>query len=230
MSRRRVIEEPAVLKRLRGKHILLVDDNDRFRATVKQKLRDTSFERVETARNPEEAWRCFERQRPDLVIADIHLQDSERDGLDLLHDFEVHGYEGLSAVVSGDQSVDQVYRALIAGADDYWVKGAYFNPVFEVVDLLERPAPRGGLKWEPENIARLGFFRTCGATPAEIRAVIDYSRNFDRYSAVAGDTGRSYQQISRTYSRVKQKCGCESLSQFGRLITLCELIGSRSRP
>ena len=99
-----------------------------------------------------------------------------------------------------------------------------------MVDLFERPAPEGALKWEPKNIAKLGFFRTCGATPKEIEATIEYAKHFDNYAEVAARESKSYQQLRRTYSRVKQKVGCKSLGDFGRLITLCEMMGSRPRP
>jgi CheY-like chemotaxis protein len=227
VSRRKKVVEPAVLKAMRCKRILIVDDHAGFRTRIAKTLSQAGFESVATAAGTRSAWRHFDEYQPDLVLMDIHLEEYEGDGLDLLKAFGLREYQGLSAVVSGDQEVDQVYRALAAGADDYWVKGGYFNPVFEVIGLLGRPVLEELEKWSPENIARLGFFRTVGATPAEIEATIEYAENFDKYSSVADRTGKSYQQLRRIYSRVKQKCGCKSLSQFGRLITLCEMMGSR---
>jgi len=229
MSRRKKLDEPSVLRRLRDKHILMVEDYGPTRRSVINLMTSAGFANIETAAGSDEAWRCFDRKHPDLVIMDIHLEEFEGDGLTLLQAFYVNNYRGLSAVLSADQSVEQVYRALAAGANDFWVKGAYFNPVFEVVDLFERPVPTGLLKWEPESIARLGFFRTCGATPSEIRATIEYAEQFAGYGEIAAMHSRSYQQLRRAYSRVKNKVGCKSLGDFGRLITLCELMGSRPR-
>ena len=230
MSRRKKLTEPVVLKRLRDKRILIVDDNTLFCRGVRSRLIAAGFRYIETATSSKEAWRCLHGEHPDLILMDIHLKEFEGDGLTLLKAFVIQGYRGFAAAVSADQSVRQVYRALAAGADDYWVKGAYLNPVVEVVDILERPSPEPLLRWEPEHIARLGFFRTCGATPKEIEATIEYAKHFDSYAEVAARESRSYQQLRRTFSRVKQKVGCKSLGDFGRLITLCEMMGSRCRP
>jgi CheY-like chemotaxis protein len=227
MSRRKKPEEPVVLKRLRGKRILLVDDDDIFRKSFSKALKKAGFTEIEIASSSDEAWCFFDRRHPDLVVMDIHLEEFEGDGLTLLQAFMIHGYRGLAAVVSGDNSVEQVYRGLAAGANDYWVKGIYYDPVFELIDLFERQVPESSLKWEPECIARLGFFRTCGATPKEIEATIEYAKRFSGYGEIAAMYGQSYQQLRRTYSRVKNKVGCKSLGDFGRLITLCEMMGSR---
>lgn len=229
MGRPKKRPEPAVLKSLRDKRILFVDDYLPILSSYKMRLAEAGFASVDTAGSSRKAWKLFDKQHPDVLLIDIHLGEYERDGLDLLTAFGVQGFKGLAAVVSGDQAVRQVYRGLAAGADDYWVKGPYLNPVVEVVDLLTRPAPLGEMKWDPENMARLGFWRTIGATDFEVDSVVEYSRRFRTYEELAGDLRRSPDQLRKTMSKVKAKCGVKTLTEFGQLLTLCEMMGSRPR-
>jgi DNA-binding response OmpR family regulator len=227
MGGKRTLKTPPVLKWMRPKRVLLVDDSAEFARFAVGRLRTAGFECVDWVPGSKSAWEYLSKHHPDVLLMDIRLKEYDGDGLDLLMALRIANYKGLTAAVSADGSISQLYRALVAGANDYWVKGLYFNPVLEVVDLLSRKVPAGEVKWAPENLARLGYWRTNGVTPAETESITDYSRELGLQKSVAERTGKSYGQLRKTVARVKEKCGVKTLFEFGQLVALCELMGSR---
>lgn len=61
--------------------VLVVDDRVEARALVAGELEEAGFQ-VEQASDGEDAWRCFQRRRPDLVVSDLRMPRA--DGIELL--------------------------------------------------------------------------------------------------------------------------------------------------
>jgi CheY-like chemotaxis protein len=215
---------------IRGRRIVIVDDNPVVLSHYRRRLITAGFASVDAATGAHGALKLVAESHPDVALIDIHLGEREHDGIDLLAALRAQGFTGHAVAFSGDQTIGQIYRALAAGADDFWVKGPDLNPAYEVVDLLTRPPPSGEAKWEPENLARLGFWRTIGATDGEIASIVEYARSFGHYDDVADSVGRSHVQLRKTISNLKQKCEVKSLAELGQLLTLCTMMGCRPPP
>jgi signal transduction histidine kinase len=110
------------------KKILLVDDNEYDRMLYKRYLKpQPDEERIELyeATSGEEAVELFQRLRPDCVLLDHNLHDT--DGLALLGQLrDLAPANGLCAVmITGSGSEALAVRALNSGALDYLVKGHF---------------------------------------------------------------------------------------------------------
>jgi two-component system KDP operon response regulator KdpE len=107
------LEEPVVLA---------VDDDAPVRRLVQRTLRDEGF-KVVTASNGVEALRVFGDIRPDLVVLDLLLPDT--DGFELLR--QMRDFEPVPAIILSQRSRRSDIRVgLDLGADDYL--GKPFDP------------------------------------------------------------------------------------------------------
>jgi chemotaxis response regulator CheB len=90
-----VLKTPTVLKWMRSKRILVVDDYPVFTRTCRRVLVRAGFDCVETAHSAGEARRKFGKFEPAVLLMDVHLDDQHRaDGLRLLSDIVAQGYAG----------------------------------------------------------------------------------------------------------------------------------------
>lgn len=98
--------------------VLIVDDEPKIRAIVREALEDEA-ERLLEAATGHEAMAVAERERPDLIILDLGLPDME--GADLCR--EIRAWSGAPIVVLSARADEQEKAALLdAGADDYVTK------------------------------------------------------------------------------------------------------------
>jgi signal transduction histidine kinase len=110
------------------KKILLVDDNEQDRMLYKRYLKpqpgDESLE-IHEAASGEDALRLFVQLRPDCVLLDYNLHDT--DGLTLLENLHHLGSPNSLCVVmiTGGGSESLAVRVLNSGALDYLVKGHF---------------------------------------------------------------------------------------------------------
>ncbi len=97
-------------------HILIVDDDPLFCNLLSDVLAFEGFH-VVTALDGAGAWAFIERQKPDLLLLDLALPDS--DGLQILQRV-LRRYPDLSVVmISGQGSIQQAVEAVKAGAYDF---------------------------------------------------------------------------------------------------------------
>lgn len=110
----------------RQRSVLIVDDDDTLRATLR-KIFDKAGYESRTARNAQEAVKAFSEQPCDLVLADLKLP--RRDGLSLLDELRELRPEAKVVIMTayGDQQTQQ--DALRRGAFAY----------------LDKPVSRGEL-------------------------------------------------------------------------------------
>jgi hypothetical protein len=80
------------------------------------------------------------RDRPDLVLVDIHLPDI--DGHEVLRRLRAGGYGGSCIALSANAMPDDVTRSRAAGFDDYWTKPIDFDHVLAKIDELAAAAAR----------------------------------------------------------------------------------------
>tara|TARA_B100000686_G_C16781742_1_gene972376 strand:- start:652 stop:2043 length:1392 start_codon:yes stop_codon:yes gene_type:complete len=113
--------------------ILIVDDEVDIREMVAGILSDEGYD-ARVASNSVEAIEAINEQPPSLLLLDIWLEGSERDGLELL-DIVRRSYPGLPVVmISGHGNIVTAVSAIKRGAYDYIEKPFKSDQLFLVVD------------------------------------------------------------------------------------------------
>lgn len=117
--------------------ILVVDDNEIMRSSLAAFLESKHYH-VELAVNGVDAWECFQRNPPALVITD--LQMPHMNGLELLHCIATSEHPVPVIMLSGVSGISEVVEALRNGAADFLVKPiADFHILRHAIDkCLER--------------------------------------------------------------------------------------------
>jgi two-component system, NtrC family, nitrogen regulation response regulator NtrX len=101
-------------------HILVVDDEVGIRELLSEILADEGHQ-VSLAQNAGEARRVRERQRPDLVLLDIWMPDT--DGISLLKEWAASGQLTMPVVMmSGHGTIETAVEATRIGAIDFLEK------------------------------------------------------------------------------------------------------------
>lgn len=113
---------------LKGKKILLIDDDDELRWTLAQSL--GQWMEIHEARSAEDGMEYMMKHTPDLVIIDIHMKGIS--GIDFCRKIKTSPETAHlpCMVISGDTSVEARREALAAGAETFMTKP------FQVNELL----------------------------------------------------------------------------------------------
>jgi DNA-binding NtrC family response regulator len=94
--------------------ILIVDDDPDIRAAMKRALRGNQ---LSEASSPREALAALKAQAFDAVVSDFSLE-AETDGLDLLQHVKVMYPNVVRFLVTGNQAIEVVARAVNEGSVD----------------------------------------------------------------------------------------------------------------
>jgi len=119
--------------------VLVVDDDDAFRALARTLLERASY-KVEEAANPEEALAAVERAPPHLVLLDVVLPEAS--GYELHRELRERCGSTLPIIFVSGERTDAYDRSagLLLGADDYLVKP--FDPG-ELIARVQRSLRMG---------------------------------------------------------------------------------------
>jgi DNA-binding response OmpR family regulator len=158
--------------------LLLVEDNERFAALLKQGLAAAGFT-VDVLATAEDASTALRTGRCDIVVLDLGLPDA--DGLSLLTEMRQRGDATPVLVLTARGSVKDRVTGLQRGADDYLVKPfALEELIARLQALLRRPGNLLGLALKLGNltldtVAREVFVdeRPIGMSPREV-AVLEH--------------------------------------------------------
>lgn len=100
-------------------HVLLVDDEESFRETTSEDLRDLGYD-VENAGSLAAARRLLGRRAYDVVLLDLHLPDGS--GLDLLAELHESRPSSQIVMLTAHGTIEDAIRAMKGGAFDFLVK------------------------------------------------------------------------------------------------------------
>ena len=130
--------------------LLLVEDNERFAALLKQGLAASGFT-VDVLPTAADATAALRTGRCDLVILDLGLPDA--DGLDVLTEMRDRGDATPVLILTARGSLKDRVTGLQNGADDYLVKPfALEELVARLQALLRRPGNLLGLALRLGNV------------------------------------------------------------------------------
>ncbi|HPD83261.1 MAG TPA: sigma-54 dependent transcriptional regulator [Alphaproteobacteria bacterium] len=101
-----------------SKDILIVDDEKDIRALIKGILEDEGYNTRE-AQNAAEALKAVESKVPDLIILDIWLQESDKDGLEVLKTVKKENPLLPVLMISGHGTIETAVTAIKDGAYDF---------------------------------------------------------------------------------------------------------------
>jgi len=103
--------------------ILLIDDHPMVRKGIRTMLADfPEFEIVGEAENSDDALRKFETLKPDLVLMDINLGDSEKDGIFTTRQILARWPGTQIVILSMVENEADIRNAIEAGAVGYLLK------------------------------------------------------------------------------------------------------------
>ncbi|MGH7857996.1 MAG: UDP-3-O-acyl-N-acetylglucosamine deacetylase [Candidatus Binatia bacterium] len=128
---------------MRPPTILIVDDEERIRASVRGVLADEGF-RVLEADNGRTALQVLDEEDPVLILLDIWMP--ELDGIELLRQIQGHRPRTRVIVISGHGNIETAVRATQLGAFDFIEKPFSLDGLLERVHraLGDRSTPLDG--------------------------------------------------------------------------------------
>ena len=147
-------------------NILVVDDELGIRDLLFEILNDEGHA-VELAENAAQARECRAQARPDLVLLDIWMPDT--DGVTLLKEWSAAGLLNMPVIMmSGHATIDTAVEATRIGAMAFLEKPITLQKLLQAVDKgLSRPLPRAPGVASPVVTASAASAATPLAAPAD---------------------------------------------------------------
>jgi UDP-3-O-[3-hydroxymyristoyl] N-acetylglucosamine deacetylase len=148
--------EAAEQRRRTGQTILVVDDEELIRSSLRGILSDVGFRVIDTG-HPRAVLEIIDRERPSLVLLDIWMP--EFDGLELLKEIKAHRPELRVIVLSGHANIQSALAATRLGADDFIEKPFSVSGLLSAIGRLlengtapeQAEAGRTSLQYKPER-------------------------------------------------------------------------------
>ncbi|HEV3343471.1 MAG TPA: response regulator transcription factor [Pirellulales bacterium] len=129
--------------------LVIADDHEVVRSGLKTLLSGTDIQIVAEAVTGEEAIRLTEKHKPDLVMLDIRMSDS--DGLNALGRIKLNRPDMPVLMLSTYDNPTYIARAVALGASGYLMKGIGRD---DLVAAIRRVA-EGGDAWTREELRRV---------------------------------------------------------------------------
>lgn len=128
--------------------ILIVDDEEDIRDLIAGILQDEGYE-TRVAGDSESALREIEARRPSLLLQDIWLQGSKRDGLEVLRLVKSRHKDLPVIMISGHANIETAVKAIKLGAYDFIEKPFQTD---KLIHLVGRATEADKLKKENQEL------------------------------------------------------------------------------
>jgi DNA-binding response OmpR family regulator len=115
------------------KKVLIVDDARDSRQILRRLLNSYDLEVLE-ANDGNQGWKTILKERPDLVLLDLHMPN--KDGFEILKDIEEEWLGIPVVVISGDHSQEAIDSALMYGAKAYLQKPVLLKEFKEAIKVI----------------------------------------------------------------------------------------------
>lgn len=101
-----------------AKTILIIDDEDDIRSLLNDILEDEGYKVLQAAHSMQ-AEHVIDHHNVDLLILDIWLENSDKDGIELLRSLRKTGFDKPVLMISGHGNVDTAVQTIKLGAYDF---------------------------------------------------------------------------------------------------------------
>lgn len=211
--------------------VLLVDDHAVVREGYRRLLEATAGIRVVAeAASGEEAYACFVKLDPDVVVMDITLPGIS--GLEALR--RILGRQPAARVLMFSMHEDPVFvaRALNGGALGYLTKASAPDLMVKAVKAIAT-----GERFIPVELSRTLQGRTVAAERETLDTLTE--REFEILRLLAAGHGLtqistllcvSGKTVANYQTSIRQKLGCDNAMQLLRIAVGCGLTNTRSVP
>lgn len=130
--------------------ILIIDDEDDIRSLIEGILQDEGYE-TRQANNDKSAYKAMTEKKPDLVILDIWLHNSDDDGLAILENIKQDFPYMPVLMISGHGTIETAVSAIKIGAYDFIEKPFKSD---RLLLMIERALEASRLKVENDSLKR----------------------------------------------------------------------------
>ena len=174
-----------------GNQILIVDDEIGIRELLNEILQDEGYS-VRLAENAAEARRLRVQHRPDLVLLDIWMPDT--DGITLLKEWANNGQLTMPVVMmSGHATIDTAVEATRIGAVDFLEKPIALQKLLATV---QKALKAGVVQLRPElNLSSLGR----GAAIVELKKQLERVLPLKAPVLLVGESGAGFEACARFF-------------------------------
>ncbi|MCB0385788.1 MAG: response regulator [Bdellovibrionales bacterium] len=112
--------------------VLMVEDDPQMRALLRSMLVQLGVEKVGEAEDGNTGIQRFLEDQYDIIMLDIGLPDM--DGLKLLSSFKRLKKNAFVVLVTGDDSIESIQKAISSGANGYVVKPYSRDKIMDVIN------------------------------------------------------------------------------------------------
>lgn len=183
--------------------VLLVDDDKKVQTNLPQLFRDEFF--FIPCLNGENAIKLLDTERPEIVLLDINLPDT--DGITLLTEMTGKTMAPPVIMLTGFSDTKLVVESIMKGAVDYIVKPFSRDQLKAAILGARRRNPaaeQGGRSEVPDPLSRItGDSREI----EEVRRLIAVFANSDIPVFLSGESGTGKDLVARTIHLMSPRCG-----------------------
>ena len=185
--------------------VLIIDDEKDICFLISEILNDENFT-TDVALNSSEALKKFESLKPELIILDVWLGNSDLDGIELLKEFKKINPTIPIIIISGHGTVDMAVQAIKNGAYDFLEKP--FNSE-KILITSKRAIESAKLIYENENLKKI--VNPVIPIVGNSNFIKNIKKNIDKFSSslsrilISGPKGSGKKLIAQNIHRLSSK-------------------------
>lgn len=188
--------------------ILIIDDEADIRSLIQGLLEDDGYH-TRSAKNGEEAFDAVQKYTPHLVILDIWLQNSEKDGIEILRELkDKHPFLPI-IMISGHGTIETAVSSIKYGAYDFIEKPFKSD---RLLLMIRRALEASRLKRENSLLKEMAQQRMDTALSGKSSSIIGVKQLIDKVAAtnsrviITGEPGTGKELAARLIHKQSQRC------------------------